>query len=67
MYFRIFVDPTRNVNYKAKQNSGKTQRVKTYLKVNYISLTISSNLLYFNFIKSDVRKLYAQCFEFTSK
>ena len=31
LYFRIFVDPTRNVNYKEKQNSEKIQRVKIRL------------------------------------
>ena len=31
LYFRIFVNPTRNVNYKGKQNSEKIQRVKIRL------------------------------------
>ena len=54
LYFRTFVDPTRNVNYKGKQNSEKIQRVKVRLnlKANYVSLTINRNLLYFNFTKS---------------
>ena len=28
LYFRVFVDPTRNVNCKGKQNSENIQRVK---------------------------------------
>ena len=54
LYFRIFADPTRNMNYKGKENSEKIQRVKVrfILKANYISLTISSNRLFFNFTKS---------------
>ena len=36
-YFRIFVEPTRNVNYKGKQNCEKIQRVKIRLALsNYI-------------------------------
>ena len=31
LYFLVFVDPTRNVNYKEKQNSEKIQRVKIRL------------------------------------
>ena len=31
MYFRIFVDLTRNVKYKGKQNSEKIQRAKIRL------------------------------------
>ena len=33
LYFRIFVDPPRNVNYKGKQNSEKIQRVKIRLRL----------------------------------
>ena len=54
IYGEFFVDPTRNVNYQEKQNSEKIQRVKIRLslKTNNVILTISSNLLYFNFTKS---------------
>ena len=54
LYFWIFVNPARNMNYLDKQNSEKIQRVKIRLnlKTNDISLIISSNLLYFNFTKS---------------
>ena len=31
LHFRIFVYPTRDVNYKGKQNSEKIQRVKIRL------------------------------------
>ena len=31
LYFPIFVDPTRNMNYKGKQNSEKIQRVEIRL------------------------------------
>ena len=50
----FFVDLTRKMNYKEKHNSEKIQRVKIRfkLKTNDISLTLSSNLLYFNFTKS---------------
>ena len=53
-YFWIVFDPTRNVNYQEKQNSEKIQivKIRLSLKTNGISLTISSNLLYFNFAKS---------------
>ena len=54
LYFLIFVDPSRIVvNHKGKQNSEKIQRVKIRpsFKANDISMTISSNLLYFNFAK----------------
>ena len=52
-------DPTHNLNYKGKRNSEKIQRVKMIrlnLNVNNISLSIGSNLLHFNFTKSNVRK-----------
>ena len=54
LYFWIFVDPTPNLNYQEKQNSEKIQRVKKRLslKTNDISLTISNNILYSNFMKS---------------
>ena len=51
----LFVDPTHNLNYKGKKNSEKIQRVKMTklnLKVNDISLSIISDLLYFHFTKS---------------
>ena len=53
LYFLIFVDPSRIVNHKGKQNSEKTQRVKIRpsFKANDISMTISSNLLHFNVAK----------------
>ena len=56
-FFRIsefFVDPTRNVNFIEKQNSGKIQivKIRLNLKTDDISLIITSNLLYFNFTKS---------------
>ena len=55
----FFVDPTRNVNYKEKQNSEKIQRVKIRLssKTNDVSLTISSKLSYFRFTKSRQKTL----------
>ena len=42
------------MNYNEKENSEKIERVKVRLnlKTNDISLTINSNLLYFNFTKS---------------
>ena len=51
--YNFFVDPTRKMNYKEKLNSEKIQRVKIRLNFekNDIILTISSNLLYFNFTK----------------
>ena len=54
LYFRNFIDPTRDVNYNGKQNSEKIQRVNARhsSKANFVSLTISKNLLYFNFTKS---------------
>ena len=53
LYLLIFVDPPRIVNHKGKQNSEKIQRVKIRpsFKANDISMTVSSNLLYFNFAK----------------
>ena len=46
LYFWIFVDLERRVNFKEKQNSKTIQRVKIILslKANNRSLTISSNL-----------------------
>ena len=50
---KYFVDPTRNMSYKGKQDSEKIESVKIRrnLKANYKSLTINSNLLHFNFTK----------------
>ena len=49
-----FVDSTRNLNDKGKYKSEKIQKVKIRLnlKAYDLSLTLSSNLLYFNFTKS---------------
>ena len=50
-----------NMNYKGMQNTEKIQRdkmIRHNLKANGISLTISSNLLYFNFTKSRQKTLY---------
>ena len=59
LIFEFFVDPTHHVNQKGKQNSEKIQRVKIRLnlKTNDISMTINSNLLYFNFTKSRQKTL----------
>ena len=55
----FFADPTRNLNYKGKQNSEKLQSVKIRLnlKANDINLNIRSNLLYFNFANSRQRTM----------
>ena len=44
LYFRIFADPTCDVNYKRKQNSEEIQRVKIRLnlKANCKSLTTAA-------------------------
>ena len=55
----FFVDPTRNVNYKEKQNSEKIQRVtiRLNLKTNAIILTAIFCTLT---LRSHVKKPYKQ-------
>ena len=40
------------MNYKKKQEKIQRVKIRLNLKTNDISLTVSSNLLYFNFTKS---------------
>ena len=52
--FAVFLIFFVDVNYQENENFEKIQNVKIRLslKTNDISLTITSNLLYFNFINS---------------
>ena len=48
LYFQIFVDATRNVNYKGKQSSEEIQRVKVRHNLKANCLTLTTELIFCN-------------------